>query len=98
MRTIQSYSSPPHHARGQIRRFCTGGHYPKFLGDSWSGSGGNFAGPLLRLPVEGRNFFGIQMKALRNLGRRIPLAALVGQNELEDRTQLDRTAEQNRFG
>ncbi len=70
MRTISSYSSPPYRARGQIRRFCTGGHYPKFpRGGVISGADADFASPLLGLPVEGRDFFGIETQALGKLCR-----------------------------
>src|SRR5271169_6781074 len=60
--------------------------------------GGNFPRPLLRLPVEAGNFFGIEMKTFSYLSRSRPFPTLVRQNQLVDGTKRARLTQQHGLG
>src|SRR5437588_10610146 len=63
-----------------------------------SRSRGNFPCPLLRLPVETADFFGIQMQTLNQAIRLLPLPTLVGEYQLIHGSQHARLSQQYRFG
>src|SRR5208337_5240134 len=92
------------HASGKRDRFCTTGH------DWWTaGSGravctppsrsaGDFAGPLLGLPIEAGNRVRVNLETLADSVSRVPLAAFVGQHQLVDGSQQTGLAPQYCLG
>src|SRR5208337_3329317 len=102
MRTRQWYSSLVGGASGKVNRFLHNRTLPEvqepLSASALSRSAGDFARPLLCLPVQTSADFGIEMQALGDGLDGFPLSALVRQQKLVNGAQGAGLTQQNSFG